>query len=63
MISKIPGSGEVFDYFVDFETGRLESWEKIIPTFTYDKEVLLYIKNIFIVLLKLSYTRCHILIF
>ena len=38
--AKIPGSGEVFDYFVDFDTGRLESWEKIIPAFTYDKEVL-----------------------
>ena len=40
LLPKIPGSGEVFDYFVDFETGRLESWEKIIPTFSYDKEVL-----------------------
>ncbi|XP_065911794.1 dynein axonemal heavy chain 6-like [Dysidea avara] len=36
---KIPGSGDVYDYFVDFETGRLEMWEKVIPTFNYDKEV------------------------
>ena len=29
----------MYDYFVDFETGRLESWEKVIPAFNYDKEV------------------------
>ena len=29
----------MYSYFVDFETGRLENWDKIIPPFRYDPEV------------------------
>ena len=36
---KIPGSGDMYGYYVDFHTRMLESWEKIIPLFMYDAEV------------------------
>jgi dynein heavy chain len=36
---KIPGSGDMYGYYVDFQTRMLESWEKIIPLFMYDAEV------------------------
>jgi dynein heavy chain len=36
---KIPGSGDLYSYYVDFESRRLELWEKIIPKFMYDPEV------------------------
>lgn len=28
----------MYSYYVDIETGRLESWEKLIPSFNYDPE-------------------------
>ncbi|KAJ7381904.1 Dynein heavy chain 6, axonemal [Desmophyllum pertusum] len=36
---KLPGSGDLFSYFVDFDTRRLEPWEKIIPSFKYNSEI------------------------
>ncbi len=33
---QIPGAADLYSYYVDFETRRLESWEKIVPQFTYD---------------------------
>ena len=36
---QLPGSGDLFSYFVDFETRRLEPWEKIIPSFKYSSSV------------------------
>lgn len=36
---KLPGSGDLFSYFVDFDTRRLEPWEKIIPSFKYSPEI------------------------
>ena len=36
---QIPGSGDLFSYFVDFDTRRLEPWEKIIPSFKYSADV------------------------
>ncbi|KAK3733193.1 hypothetical protein QZH41_008554, partial [Actinostola sp. cb2023] len=33
---RIPGSGDLYSYYVDFDTRRLEPWEKIIPTFKYN---------------------------
>ena len=33
---QIPGAADLYSYYVDFETRRLENWEKIIPSFTYD---------------------------
>ena len=38
-ILQIPGGADLYSYFVDFETGRLENWEKRIPSFTYDPEI------------------------
>ena len=29
----------MYSYYVDFESKRLELWEKIIPSFTYKPEV------------------------
>lgn len=29
----------MYSYYVDFESRRLELWEKIIPKFTYNPEV------------------------
>ena len=37
---QIPGAGDLFSYYVDFESRRFEPWEKIIPSFTYDPEVI-----------------------
>ncbi|KAL9959258.1 hypothetical protein ACROYT_G032565 [Oculina patagonica] len=36
---KLPGSGDLFSYFVDFDTRRLEPWEKIIPSFKYSSDI------------------------
>lgn len=35
----MPGSGDLFSYFVDFDTRRLEPWEKIIPSFKYSSAI------------------------
>lgn len=37
--SQLPGSGDLFNYFVDFDTRRLEPWEKIIPSFKYSSDI------------------------
>lgn len=37
--SQLPGSGDLFSYFVDFDTRRLEPWEKIIPSFKYSSDI------------------------
>ncbi|XP_015770017.1 PREDICTED: dynein heavy chain 6, axonemal-like [Acropora digitifera] len=37
--TKLPGSGDLFSYFVDFDTRRLEPWEKIIPSFKYSADI------------------------
>lgn len=39
MFFQIPGSGDLYSYYVDFDTRRLEPWEKIIPSFKYSTEV------------------------
>ena len=39
IVPQIPGGGDVFGYFVDFDTKRMTSWEKIIPDFKYDSQV------------------------
>ena len=36
---QLPGSGDLFSYFVDFDTRRLEPWEKIIPSFKYSADI------------------------
>jgi dynein heavy chain len=35
----MPGLGQVYDYFVDFETNEFKRFEAIIPTFSFDKEL------------------------
>ena len=35
----MPPSGDLWSCFMDFETRRMDSWEKIVPTFKYSKEV------------------------
>jgi hypothetical protein len=34
-----PSAGDLYGYFVDTDTRRLEPWEKIIPSFKYSPEV------------------------
>lgn len=36
---KLPSSGDLWSIHVDFDTKRLDPWERIIPTFKYSKEV------------------------
>ena len=36
---QLPGAGDLYSYYVDCETRRLENWEKVIPPFTYNPEV------------------------
>ena len=39
LYAQIPGSGDVFSFYVNFESRRLENWESIIPKFVYNAEV------------------------
>jgi len=40
--AKIPGGADLYSYFVDMDTKRMELWEKSIPSFTFDPEVGFY---------------------
>ncbi len=37
--AKIPGGADLYSYYVDTETKRMELWEKAIPGFTFNPEV------------------------
>ncbi|XP_042305526.1 dynein axonemal heavy chain 6 [Sceloporus undulatus] len=37
--AKLPSSGDLWSVFIDFETKRLDPWERIIPTFKYSQTV------------------------
>ncbi|XP_070183890.1 dynein axonemal heavy chain 6-like, partial [Littorina saxatilis] len=37
--AKLPSGGDLWSYYMDFELRRLDAWEKIVPSFRYDKEV------------------------
>ncbi|KAH3860157.1 hypothetical protein DPMN_023048 [Dreissena polymorpha] len=37
--AKLPPGGDLWSCFVDFETKRMDMWEKIVPSFKYNKEV------------------------
>ncbi|KAH0505566.1 Dynein heavy chain 6, axonemal [Microtus ochrogaster] len=39
MSKRLPSSGDLWSIHVDFDTKRLDPWERIIPTFKYSKEV------------------------
>ena len=36
---QLPPGGDLWSCFVDFETKRMDMWEKIVPAFKYNKEV------------------------
>ncbi|XP_047672459.1 dynein axonemal heavy chain 6 isoform X2 [Tachysurus fulvidraco] len=37
--AKLPVGGDLWSVYMDFETKRLEPWEKIIPYFRYNREI------------------------
>uniref|UniRef100_A0A8D0GTF0 Dynein axonemal heavy chain 6 n=1 Tax=Sphenodon punctatus TaxID=8508 RepID=A0A8D0GTF0_SPHPU len=37
--SKLPNSGDMWSVYMDFDTKRLDPWERIIPSFKYRREV------------------------
>ncbi|XP_071942686.1 dynein axonemal heavy chain 6-like [Antedon mediterranea] len=37
--AKLPQNGDLWSVYMDFDTKRLDLWEKIIPTFKYNPEV------------------------
>ncbi|PVD36438.1 hypothetical protein C0Q70_03422 [Pomacea canaliculata] len=37
--AKLPTGGDLWSYYMDMELRRMDSWEKIVPSFRYDKEV------------------------
>uniref|UniRef100_A0A8C5LU47 Dynein axonemal heavy chain 6 n=1 Tax=Leptobrachium leishanense TaxID=445787 RepID=A0A8C5LU47_9ANUR len=37
--AKLPSSGDLWSVYIDFNSKRLDPWERIIPTFTYNKNV------------------------
>ncbi|KAL5020432.1 hypothetical protein ScPMuIL_003324 [Solemya velum] len=37
--AKLPSGGDLWSVYVDYETRRLDSWEKIVPAFKYNKEM------------------------
>ena len=36
---QLPTVGDLWGCYVDFDMRRMDSWERIVPTFKYDKEV------------------------
>ena len=34
----MPSGGDLWSYYFDFELRRMDTWEKIVPSFRYDKE-------------------------
>ncbi|XP_060075174.1 dynein axonemal heavy chain 6-like [Ylistrum balloti] len=37
--AKLPAGGDLWSCYMDFETRRMDNWEKIVPAFKYDKEM------------------------
>ncbi|KAK3507623.1 hypothetical protein QTP70_031174 [Hemibagrus guttatus] len=37
--AKLPSGGDLWSVYMDYETKRLEPWERIIPFFRYNKEI------------------------
>ncbi|XP_054751474.2 dynein axonemal heavy chain 6-like isoform X1 [Lytechinus pictus] len=37
--AKLPSNGDLWSCYMDFDTKRMDLWEKIVPTFKYDPEV------------------------
>ncbi|BFZ25685.1 hypothetical protein BsWGS_28724 [Bradybaena similaris] len=36
--AKLPVTGDLWSYFVDYEARRMDTWEKIVPSFKYNPE-------------------------
>ncbi|KAJ8313399.1 hypothetical protein KUTeg_009027 [Tegillarca granosa] len=37
--AKLPNAGDLWSCYMDFETRRMDVWEKIVPSFKYNKEI------------------------
>ncbi|XP_053147968.1 dynein axonemal heavy chain 6 isoform X2 [Hemicordylus capensis] len=37
--AKLPQSGDLWSVFIDFDTKRLDPWERIVPTFKYNSKI------------------------
>ncbi|KAM5227834.1 dynein axonemal heavy chain 6 [Ctenodactylus gundi] len=37
--ARLPSSGDLWSFYVDFDTKRLDPWERIVPTFKYSRDV------------------------
>ncbi|XP_078448652.1 dynein axonemal heavy chain 6 [Lampetra planeri] len=37
--AKLPSSGDLWSYYMDYDSNRLDPWERIVPSFRYNKEV------------------------
>ena len=44
-LKQIPGGSDLYSYYVDFETKKLEPWDKIIQAFTFNSEVCAYVNS------------------
>ncbi|XP_059155726.1 dynein axonemal heavy chain 6-like isoform X2 [Physella acuta] len=36
--AKLPPAGDLWSYYVDYEARRMDNWEKIVPSFKYNRE-------------------------
>ncbi|CAL1541921.1 unnamed protein product [Lymnaea stagnalis] len=36
--AKLPSAGDLWSYYVDYEARRMDTWEKIVPSFKYNRE-------------------------
>lgn len=39
LLLQLPSSGDLWSIHIDFDTKRLDPWERIIPTFKYSRDV------------------------
>lgn len=39
LMFQLPSSGDLWSIYMDFDTKRLDPWERIIPTFKYSRDV------------------------
>ncbi|GFO32017.1 dynein heavy chain 6, axonemal [Plakobranchus ocellatus] len=36
--AKLPAAGDLWSYYVDYEARRMDTWEKIVPAFKYNRD-------------------------
>ena len=39
MLLQLPSVGDLWSCYIDFDMRRMDSWERIVPTFKYNKEI------------------------